>query len=156
MKIIVVLLLFTVILILATLIKNDANLLKQPGPVQRMKVFLTTNVAETADNHVFSELETPVFDLPAAVLYQRVLQSAIKLNWQVVDNDSEDMTATFIVQSVAFAFKDDILAHVNSIDETTSSLYLRSASRLGKADFAANSAHLQALIKGIRTGTELK
>jgi len=136
-------------LISATLLKNNAHLFQAPGVSQRLKVFLTMNMAETRDDHRFSELKTPVYTLSPTELYKRMLQSAINLDWQVVENDADKLTASFIVQSVAFAFKDDVTVKVNVINETQSSLYVRSESRVGKADFAANSAHIQALLKGI-------
>lgn len=149
MKIFAFIVLFFIGLIWATLLKNDAHLFQPPGVSQRLKVFLTTNVAETRDDHQFSELKTPVYTLSPTDLYKKMLESAINLDWQVFENDVDNLTASFIVQSVAFAFKDDITVKVNVINETQSSLYVRSESRLGHADFAANSAHIQALLKGI-------
>ncbi len=149
MKILITSVILLLVLVFGTLIKNDAHLLQSPGFLTRTRIFLTSNVAETSDDPVLPELKTPVFPLTAQALYQRVLQSAIDLNWQIIDNNSETLTAQFIVQSVAFAFKDDILVRVVPVDNTHSALYLHSSSRVGKADFAANSAHIQALIKGI-------
>jgi len=153
MKIFIFIVLFVVGLIWATLLKNDAHLFQPPGVSQRLKVFLTTNVAETRDKHPFSELKTPVYTLSPTDLYQKMLQSAINLDWQVVENDDDKLTASFIVQSVAFAFKDDVTVRVNAMNDTQSSLYVHSQSRLGRADFAANSAHIQALLKGINKQT---
>jgi len=149
MKVFIFIVLFFMGLIWATLLKNNAHLFQAPSVSQRLKVFLTTNIAETKDDHRFSELKTPVYTLPPAELYKKMLQSAIRLDWQVVENDADKLTASFIVQSVAFAFKDDLMVKVNLMNEAQSSLYVRSESRVGKADFAANSAHIQALLKGI-------
>ena len=149
MKILLFIVLSLVILVTVTLLKNDANLFQSPGIIERLQVFLTSNSAQTADDHSFTELITPVFKSPPAVLYERSLQQGINLGWSVGSTDSENMIVKFVVQSVVFGFEDDVVVRVSAIEGEYSSLYIHSSSRIGSADFAANFGHIQALLKGL-------
>lgn len=132
-----------------TLYRNDANLFQAPGFSKRMMVFLTSNSAATANNHVFEELRTPVFNISADKLYQRVLNAATTSGWSIAAHDSDNQNANFIVHSPVFLLEDDVYVQVKFIDMNQSSLYIQSVSRLGRADFAANSGHIQALLKSL-------
>lgn len=135
---------------LAVLFRNGANLLDEPGINERLRVFLTTNTAKTADDHSFKELRTPEFDVTAEVLYQHVLGAAIELGWVIYAHDKENRHTNFVVYSPVFLFKDKIYVQVRNGDESSSSLFVHSSSHAGRADFAANSGHIQALIKKLK------
>ena len=132
-----------------TLIRNEANLFDDPGFTERLKVFLTTNSATTADDHPFQELRTPVYNMDADALYKRVLFAASELKWEIIAHDSDNQNANFVVRSPIFLFEDDVYVQVQFINPGLSSLYMQSSSRKGGADYAANSAHIQDLIKQI-------
>lgn len=134
----------------AVLLRNNANLLEPPGVVQRLKIFLTTNVAETSDDNPLPELRTPVFHASAEALYQRVINAAANLGWEVVSHDTENQQAHFIERSQLFLFEDDIIVQVKFLSPDESSLHVISSSRVGNADFAANSDHIQSLIHKIQ------
>ncbi|RKZ63438.1 MAG: hypothetical protein DRQ44_10070 [Gammaproteobacteria bacterium] len=133
-----------------TLYQNDANLLHEPGIVKRMAVFLTTNTAATADDHVFKELRTPVFNANAERLYQRVIYAASELGWDIIASDSDNQNANMVAHSRLFLFEDGIFVQVKLVDMEHSSLYIQSRSRTGYADFASNSGNIQALINKIK------
>lgn len=137
-------------LLFFTLYRNDANLLDAPGIKQRLTTFLTTNVAETADDHAFKELTTPIFNEEAEQTYQRVIDAATELSWNIVTNDSDNQSANFVVTSPIFLYEDDVFVQVQFLNMNQSSLYIRSSSRKGKADLAANSSHIQRLLKQMR------
>lgn len=137
-------------LVFFTLYRNDANLFDAPGVKQRLTTFLTSNVAETADDHSFKELTTPVFNEAAERTYQRVINAATALSWNVVTNDSDNQSANFIVTSAVFLYEDDVFVQVKFLSLNQSALYIHSRSRKGKADFAANSSHIQRLLKQMR------
>jgi uncharacterized protein (DUF1499 family) len=148
-KFILILVVLIVFLAGLTLYSNDANLFQSPGIGQRLSIFLKTNVAETSDDHVLEELRTPVFDIGAESLQKRVLNAATALRWDVVSQDSENQNMSMIVRSPVFLFEDDVFIQVQFINTRKSSLHIRSSSRKGRADFAANSGHIQALIAKI-------
>ena len=142
--------LLIVALVFFTLQRNSANLFQSPGLYQRLAIYLTTNTAKTSDNHPLLELQTPVFKISAERLYQRVLTVAVELDWKLLANDSDNQNANFEVRSSIFSFKDDVYVQVKYIKMNESSLYVQSSSRKGKADFAANAGHIQALINKIK------
>jgi uncharacterized protein (DUF1499 family) len=142
---------FTLSLVLGvtffTLYRNGANLLEPPGFTVRLKTFLTTHTAATKDNHEFKELRTPVYSVDAETLYDRVIYAATDLGWQVISHDSDNLNVNFLVRSPVFLFEDDVYVQVRLIDDSHSSLYVQASSRKAGADFAANSGHIQALLK---------
>lgn len=133
-----------------TLQRNEANLFQPPGFQQRLTTFLTTNIAETSDDHPFEELRTPVFNVGAKKLYERVLYVAAESGWNVLAHDSDNQNANFVVRTPVFLFEDDVFVQVQFINMDESSLYIRSSSRKGGADLAANSGHIQKLIRRIK------
>jgi len=133
-----------------TLYRNDANLFDAPGLQQRLTIFLTTNQAETKDDHVFKELTTPVYNVGAEKLYQRVINAATELSWSIESSDIDNQNANFVVSSPVFLFEDDIFVQVQFLNMDQSSLYIRSSSRKGRGDLAANSSHIQQLIKELQ------
>jgi len=137
-------------LVFLTLHNNNANLSNPPGIQKRLAVYLTTNQAETADQHSFEELRTPVFSVGAEKLFKRALFVAAESGWSILANDSENLNANFVVRSPVFLFEDDIFIQVKFIDMNESSLHVSSKSRIGRADLAANAGHIQALIRGIK------
>ena len=146
-KIILVTMLLIVAIVFITLYRNEANLFEPPGFNKRLSVFFKSNTAVTSDDHQFAELRTPVFNLNAEELYNRVLDVAAESGWNIVAHDSENQDVNFIVLSPMFLFEDDVYVQVKFINMNQSSLYIQSSSRSGKADLAANSSHIQDLIK---------
>jgi len=151
LKIIALTLALAVGVVFFTLYRNDAHLGRPPGMKQRLAIFLTTNMAVTSDDPVLDELRTPVFELDSEELYRKMLLAASKLGWTVASLDSDNQSAHFIVHSPMFLFEDDVYVQVNFLNMGKSSLYIRSISRRGKADFAANSSHIQRLIQKVRS-----
>ncbi len=152
MKLIVVFIILTVSIVFFTLIRNDANLLQPPGMVKRLAVFLSVNSASTLDDHPFKELRTPVFDMDTETLYHQVINSANVLGWGIIAHDSDTFNANFVVRSPIILFEDDVYVQVRPVDANQSSLYIQSSSRstYTRADFAANSGHIQELIAKVR------
>lgn len=145
---------FTVLLVVAsvffTLQSNGANLFAPPGFHQRLTTYLTTNTAETSDDPTFAELRTPVFNVDAEKLYQRVLFVAAEAGWNISSQDSENLSANFVVRTPVFLFEDDVFVQVQFISMHESSLFIRSSSRVGRLDLAANAGHIQELIRMIK------
>lgn len=133
-----------------TLYQNDANLTQEPGIIKRLAVFLSTNTAVTADDHPFKELRTPVFNANTERLYNRVIFAGSELGWDIVSSDSDNQNANMVAHTRLFLFEDDIFVQVKFVDMDHSSLYIRSSSRKGSADFASNSGNIQALINKIK------
>jgi uncharacterized protein (DUF1499 family) len=158
MKYIAGLLFFLVILILGTLLKNDAPLLQEPGLVKRLAIYFTTHVAQTSDSHPFPELRTDVFAIDADNLYLAVLDALNDLKWDIVASDEAGHRVTVVVTTPIFLFKDDMVINIRSLEcmnnTVISALDIRSSSRVGKGDFGANAGHIQQLVEAVRERME--
>ncbi len=154
MKGLVSVLLAVPLLVLLTLLKNQAALFDAPGIVYRLKIFLGSHVAETSASHPLPELRPPSFNVSADGLFRQVVQVALAAGWQVTDEDLGQRRAAFVVRSPVFAFRDDVSVRVIALDDHRSTLQVRSASRVGKADFAANAAHIRYLFHALQAAQD--
>lgn len=136
--------------VVGTVLFNRAPLFSPPGPLARLSVYLTSNVAETTDGTVFPELRTPVFDTDAKDLYGTLLGVVEGLGWYIVDRQPKQMSVHAVVSTPLWHFKDDVQVRVLPRGPHRSALWIHSQSRVGKADFAANSRHILDLIDALR------
>lgn len=153
MKIVLVVVIFIVLLVFATLLKNQAPLFDPPGPKKRLAVYLTTNTAVTAEDHPFPELRTPVFDASPEELYNAVREAAIELGWSILDSDDVEWHLDLAAKTHFLLFVDDMKVEIKpqlcADGVMRNALHIRSQSRLGKADFAANADHIRRLVKSV-------
>lgn len=130
------------LLIAGGLLLNRPPLLAPPGPVERLKTYLTTNVAETREEHVFPELRSPLFAIEAKATQDAVLAAMRSLGWREVQAIDGEVRAVAV--SALFRFHDDVTVRLEATEGGTL-LHARSASRIGKGDLAANAKHLRLL-----------
>ena len=153
MLIVISVLVLIIAIMTATLVRNQARLFHAPGLSERLSVYLTQHEAETSDNHSFPELRTPRFKIEAEALFDAVITVASELGWQVEKKDAENLSASIVVTTPLLGFQDDLEVQViltnDSFEGATSTLWLRSSSRVGQADFAANAGHIQALVAAV-------
>ncbi len=153
LKILLVTIGVVVLLILATLLKNQARLLDPPGLKKRLAVYLTTNIAKTADEHAFPELSTPVFSSGPDELYIAVKDAAIDLGWAISDSNDVEWRLHLVAKTHFLLFMDDVQVELQPLGcrdgITSTALQIQSRSRVGKADFAANAGHIQRLVKAV-------
>ena len=153
MKIIIAVIAIVVLLIVATLLKNHARLFDPPGLKKRLAVYLTTNIAETADDHPFPELRTPTFSTGPDELYIAVKDAAIGQGWAITDSDDTERRLHLVAKTHLFLFMDDVHVEIKPLGcrdgITTTALHIRSRSRVGRGDFAANAGHIQKLVKEV-------
>jgi len=84
LKTIVLLLGIPLLLAGSAILLNRPALLAPPGPWQRLRVYLTSNVAQTASEHAFPELRLALYRQTADVLRGRVIEAMQALGWQRV------------------------------------------------------------------------
>jgi len=158
MKYIAGLLLLAVLLVLVTLLKNDAPLLQEPGLARRLAVYFTSNVAQTSSTHEFPELRTDVFAINADGLYLAVLDALNDLKWDITDSDDTEHRINAVVTTPILLFKDDMVINIRTLecqnDAVITALDVRSSSRIGKGDFGANAGHIQKLVEAVRERME--
>lgn len=133
------------VLLLLVLVSNNANLSQSPGVAARLKIFLTTHRAEIKQQALLPELESPKFNLSAEQLFEKLPAVIQSLGWEIKLTDSTNYLYEVVVSTPLFGFKDDI--DISILDDGGGCyLYADSRSRVGRADFAANSHHLQQLL----------
>ena len=159
MKILLIIVAAILLLVVGTLLKNHAPLFDPPGLKERLVVYLTTNVAKTADDHPFAELRTPVFSAGPDELYIAVKDAAISLGWAITDSDDVQWRLHLAAKTHLLLFVDDV--HIKIKPQgcqegiTRTALHIESRSRVGKADFGANADHIQKLVKAVNGRLEL-
>ena len=131
------------------LLNNQANLSQAPGYKLRLKTFLTTHQAEINRDPFLPELRSPQFQLTQAQLFEKLPAIIESLGWKIELTDSTNYLLEAVVATPLLGFKDDVDISILS-DGAGSYLYANSRSRVGRADFAANSHHLQMLLQQIR------
>jgi uncharacterized protein (DUF1499 family) len=124
------------------LLLNRPPLLAPPGPMERLKTYLMTNVAETREGHVFPELRPPLFAAEAKVTQDAVVAAMRSLGWREIQATKREVRA--VVVSALLRFRDDVTVRPQATEGGTL-LHARSASRMGKGDLAANAKHLRVL-----------
>jgi uncharacterized protein (DUF1499 family) len=118
-----------------------------PGFWPRLAVYLSQNVAQTSDDATFPELQPRRFNVPAKELYERLPDVLTSLGWEIQSIDADQMLITAVIKTRWLRFRDDITLHAIALSDTTSSLKIHSASRLGRADYGANLGHILRLYR---------
>ena len=136
-------------LLAAGLISNNLPWNDPPGMGTRLITYLTTNVAETTKGSVFPELEPQTYAAPAALMFDVARRSAQGLKWELTTVDAEERKIEAVVTTKIIGFKDDVTIWVESEGEQRSTVFARSASRVGKGDLGANTRHLINLLETI-------
>ena len=131
-------------LIIGALMINEAPLFEPPGFANRLRTYLTTNVAETRRNHEFPELELRCYKVTPQALFPRLERAIDVLGWQLVDDAPEQYRLKAVVETQLLKFKDDIDIQLRLADCGTE-LHIRASSRVGRGDLAANTRHIMAL-----------
>lgn len=138
-----------VVLIFLVLMNNQANLNQAPGLKARLNIFLTTHQAEITPQPALPELRSPQFSLSSAQLFEKLPAVIEALGWEIALSDSTNYLLEAVVTTPLFRFKDDV--DISILAEGKGCyLYANSRSRKGKADFAANSHHLQQLLQKLQ------
>lgn len=131
-----------VLMLTGALLLNRPPLWSPPGPLERLKTYLTTNMAETRSDHRFAELRTPLVRADVERTRAAVLAAMQGLGWREIREEPGEIRA--VVVSSLLQFRDDVRLRLEPADGGTL-LHVRSSSRLGKGDLAANARHLRDL-----------
>jgi uncharacterized protein (DUF1499 family) len=121
--------------------------------VERLKTYLTTNVAETQEGHVFPELRSPLFATEAKATQDAVVAAMRSLGWREVQVIDGEVRAVAV--SALFRFRDDVTVRLEATEGGTL-LHARSASRIGEGDLAANAKHLRLLFAQVERLISMK
>lgn len=134
--------------LLGGLLGNRPPLLAPPGSLERLKTYLTTNVAETRPDHIFPELRPPLVAADAARTRAIAVGAMRSLGWQEIRDEGNGIGA--VVVTPFLGFRDDVTLRLQETDAGTL-VHARSASRIGKGDLGANARHLRDLFTELLT-----
>ena len=136
-------------LLAAGLISNDLPWSDPPGVGTRLLTYLSTNVAETTPDSAFPELWPRRYAAPAALMFDVARRAADALQWESSTVDPEARKIEAVVTTKIIKFKDDVTIWVEADGEERSTLFARSASRVGLNDLGANTRHLMNLFETV-------
>ena len=134
-------------LLAAGLISNNLPWGDPPGMGTRLMTYLSTNVAETTVDSPFPELRPQTYAAPAALIFDVARRAGQALKWELTTVDAEAHKIEAVVTTKIIGFKDDITIWVEADGEERSTLFARSASRVGKGDLGANTRHIMNLLE---------
>ena len=146
--------LFVVLVVAAAFIAgglagNRPPLSDPPGMWRRLQVYLTTHVAETAQDSEFPELRPRRFKGTPAEVLDAVAHTTRTFGWEPVTVDPQAGKLSAVVTSGLWKFKDDLVVTVEPDGDGHSIVNARSQSRIGRADLAANAYHVRELLGGV-------
>jgi len=160
----ILLLLVVIVFLLVTgiLLHNRAQLLTTPGIAERLKIYLTQNSVQTSAQHRFPELRSAHFQVTEETLFRAVQSAVVNLGWSLSAENADSGTGQYrlhaLVTTPVFRFQDDVMILVHGQDCRHGSLDtildVRSSSRVGKGDLAANAGHVQSLLEQVRLELE--
>jgi uncharacterized protein (DUF1499 family) len=126
-----------------------------PGAAARLAAYLGSNSAATDPASDFPELRPPHYDMPPEALHAAALEAVDRLGWKVSARDDAARHLSAVRITPLLRFRDDVEIRVVPGPDGGSLLTARAASRVGRADFGANTRHLLdlfATVDGIVAG----
>ncbi len=135
---------------LGALLLNNVPIFDPPGWKTRLLIYFSENSAMTDANSPLPELHPRSYSLSSQRLFEIARASAIDLEWRIKSVDATNLQLEIVVTTALLRFQDDVSVQVRSMPGNTSSLRVHARSRVGRADFGANLAHVIRLQRKIR------
>ncbi|MDD3448060.1 MAG: DUF1499 domain-containing protein [Gammaproteobacteria bacterium] len=120
-----------------------------PGTAARLAAYLGGNSAATDPASDFPELRPPRYDIPPEALHAAVVRAVERLGWETSGRDDGKLLLAAVVITPLLRFRDDVVIRAERAPGGGSLLTARSASRVGRADFGANTRHLLDLFAAV-------
>lgn len=136
-------------LLAGALLLNRPPWLAPPGPWSRLALYLTTNVAETRAGHRRPELRPMELPLAGESARERVLEAMRSLGWRNVRAEGPALRAEVV--TALLRFTDDVSVRLEPSPQGVR-VQVRSASRVGRGDLAANTRHVRDLYAALAAG----
>ena len=129
--------------------KNDLPWSAPPGPLTRLKTYISTHVARTAEQPVFPELRTLHVSTPVERLRQQLPDIITKLGWTLEPQQNGDSIHA-VVTTALFKYRDDVHVTARALPDGGSAVDVESISRVGHGDLGTNTRHVLDLFRMIR------
>lgn len=128
---------------------NRPPLSRPPGALERIKRYLTANVAETGQDARLEELGPVWLEGTPQALLAAVEEAMREQGWEAVRSDADAATVRGEVVSALFRFTDDVQVRLVASGDGRSEARIRSASRVGRGDLGANARHVMDLVAAL-------
>ena len=148
-KIVLLVLLLAAVAVAGALLSGGAPLTASPGLVKRLGTYLTTNTAQTSPQPVFPELRERYYAVPPEPLLNYVARTVRELGWEITEEKPRAYLLRAVVSTPLLHFKDDLEVRLSLLQDGGSKVHVRSASRVGKADFGANTGHIVTFFRAL-------
>ena len=126
----------------AVIAYNHPPITSSPGLLARVDTYLTSHVAQTEPMSAYPERRVHIYRRPAQAVLGAAVAAARANGWEIQAVDLDRRYLHAVASTRLWRFKDDVEVWVKTTEDGGSALYLRSASRVGKADFGANTARI--------------
>jgi len=117
----------------------------EPGFWPRLKVYLSQNVAETDEQATFPELRPKTYSMASTQLLDELTKHIVALGWNLTSVDGDNLELKATVTTKWIKFTDDVTIRLEPVSKNQTRLHIRSASRIGRADYGANLSHIMRL-----------
>lgn len=144
-KVVTALIVLTVALTGGAIVKNQVPLGDPPGLIKRLIVYLTRNSARTVSGHVLPELRPRTYPLPPDRTLDLTARAAEAAGWRITGKDAARHELDAVVSTPWLRFKDDVHVSLIEAPDGGTVVEVTSRSRVGRADFGANIAHVMEL-----------
>ena len=145
LKIVAALIVLAVALMGGAIVKNKVPLAEPPGLFKRLKIYLTSNSARTRAGHELPELRSRTYPLPADRLLPLAAQAVEDAGWRIEGKNAGRHRLHAVATTEWLGFKDDLRIALEAAPHGSTLVTIQSRSRIGRADFGANIAHIVAL-----------
>lgn len=135
------LLLAGIVAVAATLLMNQVPLQTEPGVAERLRTYLGGNRVETITGSRFPEREPMVLQMPPDAAYEEVRAAVRDLGWNVLAEHAPSRRLHAEIRTPLLGFRDDFRVRVEPAP-AGSRVQVQAGSRVGHADFGANTRHL--------------
>ena len=98
----------------------------------------------------YPDIRPVVLDLPPDRAFQRALDAAEAMGWEIVDSNAAEGRIEATDQTFWFGFKDDVVIRVTPL-EARSVVDVRSKSRVGRGDLSTNARHIRNYVERLNT-----
>jgi uncharacterized protein (DUF1499 family) len=100
----------------------------------------------------YPDLQPLRLPLPPAQAFERALQAARDMGWELVGSDAGQGRIEATDTTTWFGFKDDVVIRVRG-EEGGSRVDVRSKSRVGRSDVGANAKRIRRYLERLRAGS---
>lgn len=144
-KIVALVIALVVVLMGGAIIKNKVPLTERPGLVKRLTIYLTRNTARTRTDHELPELRSRVYSAPPVRVLELAARAAETAGWTPLEVDAARYALHAVVATPWLRFKDDVHVILKEVQDDRTLVEIESRSRIGRADYGANIAHVMEL-----------